>query len=254
MAAIAVTIGAFFGIVGVPIFGALVCQGPDFPEGVRAVLVDKSRDAAWQPSSFADVDALLDSYYDLHPDPADPDQAVSFGTSGHRGNSLKTSFNEAHILATTQAIVDHRRAAGIDGPLFLGRDTHALSEPAFLTALEEALLSRFGWLHGAPPHSLTLRHDNGLVFGSRQYRALVKDYGLTQEYTAPYTPEQNGLCERFIRSFKEECAWLHRFSSLAHARSVITNFIRYFNTLRPHQALSYKSPSHYHQKLCAIAA
>lgn len=121
-------------------------------------------------------------------------------------------------------------------------------------ALEEALLSRFGWLHGARGRSLTLRHDNGLVFGSRPYRALVKDYGLVQEYTAPYTPEQNGLCERFIRSFKEECAWLHRFASLAHARTVISAFIHHFNTLRPHQALNYKSPSHYHHLLCKTAA
>jgi putative transposase len=121
-------------------------------------------------------------------------------------------------------------------------------------ALEEALLNRFGWLRGAPRQSLTLRHDNGLVFGSRQYRALVKDYGLIQEYTAPYTPEQNGLCERFIRSFKEECTWLHRFSSLAHARSIIATFINHFNTRRPHQSLNYKSPSEYHHQLCKLAA
>lgn len=121
-------------------------------------------------------------------------------------------------------------------------------------ALEEALLSRFGWLHGARSRSLALRHDNGLVFGSRHYRALVKDYGLVQEYTAPYTPEQNGLCERFIRSFKEECAWLHRFASLAHAKTVIAAFIHHFNTLRPHQALNYKSPTEYHRNLCKKAA
>ncbi|MGO1226354.1 MULTISPECIES: phosphoglucomutase (alpha-D-glucose-1,6-bisphosphate-dependent) [unclassified Brachybacterium] len=85
---------------------------------------------------LVDVDALLDAYYDLHPDPADPDQAVSFGTSGHRGSSLDTAFNEDHIAATTQAIVEYRAAEGIRGPLFVGRDTHALSRPAFDTALE----------------------------------------------------------------------------------------------------------------------
>ncbi|MGP9601681.1 phosphoglucomutase (alpha-D-glucose-1,6-bisphosphate-dependent) [Brachybacterium sp. AOP42-E1-35] len=85
---------------------------------------------------LVDVDALLDAYYDLHPDPADPDQAVSFGTSGHRGSSLDTAFNEDHIAATTQAIVEYRAAQGIRGPLFVGRDTHALSRPAFDTALE----------------------------------------------------------------------------------------------------------------------
>lgn len=85
---------------------------------------------------LVDVDALLDAYYDLHPDPADPDQAVSFGTSGHRGSSLDTAFTEDHIAATTQAIVEYRAAQGIRGPLFIGRDTHALSRPAFDTALE----------------------------------------------------------------------------------------------------------------------
>ncbi|WP_218192288.1 phosphoglucomutase (alpha-D-glucose-1,6-bisphosphate-dependent) [Brachybacterium avium] len=85
---------------------------------------------------LVDVDALLDAYYDNHPDPADPDQAVAFGTSGHRGSSLDVAFNEDHIAATTQAIVEYRAAQGIRGPLFIGRDTHALSRPAFDTALE----------------------------------------------------------------------------------------------------------------------
>ncbi|WP_394940519.1 phosphoglucomutase (alpha-D-glucose-1,6-bisphosphate-dependent) [Psychromicrobium sp. YIM B11713] len=88
------------------------------------------------PSDLVDLTALLDAYYDLKPDPANPDQRVVFGTSGHRGSSLKTSFNENHIAATTQAIVEYRRAQGTDGPLFLAKDTHALSEPAQNTALE----------------------------------------------------------------------------------------------------------------------
>ncbi|WP_114855185.1 phosphoglucomutase (alpha-D-glucose-1,6-bisphosphate-dependent) [Brachybacterium sp. YJGR34] len=88
------------------------------------------------PEDLVDVDALLDAYYDLHPDPSDPDQAVAFGTSGHRGSSLDARFTEDHIAATTQAIVEHRAAQGIRGPLFIGRDTHALSRPAFDTALE----------------------------------------------------------------------------------------------------------------------
>ena len=84
-----------------------------------------------EPSDLVDVDALLAAYDDRVPDPDDPDQQVAFGTSGHRGTSLKTSFNEHHILATTQAICDYRRDQGYDGPLFIGRDTHALSEPAW---------------------------------------------------------------------------------------------------------------------------
>ncbi|GAA1238063.1 phosphoglucomutase (alpha-D-glucose-1,6-bisphosphate-dependent) [Janibacter melonis] len=96
-------------------------------------------DRAGQPaqlSDLVDVPQLVSSYYVLTPDPEDVDQQVAFGTSGHRGSSLKTSFNEQHILATTQAIVDYRREQGVDGPLFLGADTHALSGPAWTTAIE----------------------------------------------------------------------------------------------------------------------
>ena len=88
------------------------------------------------PSDLVDVAHLVTAYYTEEPDPENVDQQVAFGTSGHRGSSLKTSFNEAHILATTQAIVDYRREQGFDGPLFLGRDTHGLSEPAWASALE----------------------------------------------------------------------------------------------------------------------
>lgn len=89
-----------------------------------------------QPDDLIDVDALLAAYYDRAPDLDDPAQRVVFGTSGHRGSSLDGAFNEAHIVATTQAIVEYRRSQGTDGPLFIGRDTHALSEPAFRSALE----------------------------------------------------------------------------------------------------------------------
>ncbi|MDJ0357652.1 phosphoglucomutase (alpha-D-glucose-1,6-bisphosphate-dependent) [Paenarthrobacter sp. PH39-S1] len=88
------------------------------------------------PSDLVDLTALLDAYYDVKPDLADPAQRVAFGTSGHRGSSLKASFNEGHIAAITQAIVEYRAGQGITGPLFLGKDTHALSEPAQNTALE----------------------------------------------------------------------------------------------------------------------
>ena len=88
------------------------------------------------PSDLIDVAHLVTAYYTREPDPDNVDQQVAFGTSGHRGSSLKTAFNEAHIFATTQAIVDYRRSQGFDGPLFLGRDTHGLSEPAWASALE----------------------------------------------------------------------------------------------------------------------
>ncbi|HST72283.1 MAG TPA: hypothetical protein VLK55_07495, partial [Kocuria rosea] len=89
-----------------------------------------------QPSDLVDLGALLDAYTDVVPDPSDPGQRVAFGTSGHRGSSLKGSFNEQHIAAITQAIVEYRAGQGITGPLFMGKDTHALSGPAQDTALE----------------------------------------------------------------------------------------------------------------------
>ena len=89
-----------------------------------------------QPEHLIDVDEVIGAYYDNKPDPSEISQRVEFGTSGHRGTSLKTSFNEDHIAATTQAIVEYRAAQGTTGPLFLGKDTHALSGPATQTALE----------------------------------------------------------------------------------------------------------------------
>ncbi|MCC8928335.1 phosphoglucomutase (alpha-D-glucose-1,6-bisphosphate-dependent) [Rhodococcus sp. I2R] len=88
------------------------------------------------PEDLVDVAQLITAYYTRTPDVSDPNQRVAFGTSGHRGSSLDTAFNEGHILATTQAIVEYRASQGITGPLFIGRDTHALSEPAWTTALE----------------------------------------------------------------------------------------------------------------------
>ncbi len=88
------------------------------------------------PSELVDVAALLRAYDDVRPDPSDPAQRVAFGTSGHRGSAFRAAFNEAHILATTEAIWRYRKAKGYTGPLFIGRDTHALSEPAWRTALE----------------------------------------------------------------------------------------------------------------------
>jgi phosphoglucomutase len=85
---------------------------------------------------MVDVAKLVTAYYAVHPDPGDAAQRVSFGTSGHRGSAFTATFNEDHILATTQAICEYRASQGIDGPLFLGADTHALSEPAQVSALE----------------------------------------------------------------------------------------------------------------------
>jgi putative transposase len=120
-------------------------------------------------------------------------------------------------------------------------------------ALEEALLNRFGTLRNAPA-GMRLRHDNGLVFGSRRYRAMAKDYGLNQEYITPYTPQENGLCERFIKTFKEELCWTRNFKSLDHARHAVRAWITHYNTRRPHQSLCYQTPTQHHQYQCKLAA
>jgi phosphoglucomutase len=89
-----------------------------------------------QPSMLVNVPRLVTAYFSGKPDPAVPAQRVSFGTSGHRGSAFNNAFNEAHILSISQALCDHRRASGVDGPLFIGIDTHALAEPALASALE----------------------------------------------------------------------------------------------------------------------
>lgn len=88
------------------------------------------------PSRLVNVARLLRAYADVRPDPSVPAQRVAFGTSGHRGSAFLAAFNEDHILAITEAVCRYRERQGTDGPLFLGRDTHALSEPAMRTALE----------------------------------------------------------------------------------------------------------------------
>src|ERR1035438_9395258 len=88
------------------------------------------------PSMLVNVPRLVTAYFAEKPDPSVPAQRVAFGTSGHRGSAFNNAFNENHILAISQAVCDHRQAAGITGPLFIGIDTHALAEPALVSALE----------------------------------------------------------------------------------------------------------------------
>jgi phosphoglucomutase len=102
----------------------------------RGVATDPRAGQPADPARLVDIPALLAAYHDRRPDPSDPAQRVVFGTSGHRGSSFRNAFNEAHILATTEAICRYRTMRGYDGPLFIGRDTHALSAPATATALE----------------------------------------------------------------------------------------------------------------------
>lgn len=109
-------------------------------------------------------------------------------------------------------------------------------------ALQQSLIARFGTL-GRVPTTFLLRSDNGLVFCSRHYTALVRSYGLQQEFITPYTPEQNGIVERVIRTLKEHCVHRHRFEALQHASLVLADWILFYNIRRPHQALAMKTPA-----------
>ncbi|MDY5785351.1 phosphoglucomutase (alpha-D-glucose-1,6-bisphosphate-dependent) [Corynebacterium sp.] len=135
-----------------------------------------------QPGDLIDIAEVVTAYYTRDIDPADPAQQVAFGTSGHRGSSLDNAFNQQHIWATTQAIVDYRRANNIGGPIYIGRDTHALSEPAMVSALEvligndvEVLVDANGVYTPTPAIShAILRHNaalDGGVTGSDPRRA-----------------------------------------------------------------------------------
>ncbi|MGA2613966.1 MAG: IS3 family transposase [Spirochaetia bacterium] len=120
-------------------------------------------------------------------------------------------------------------------------------------AIEEACIRRFGTLRptGRAP---VIRSDNGLIFQSRSFRAACRDYRLSQEFITPYTPEQNGIIERFFRSLKEECAWQFNFGSFLEAKKAIAQWIEWYNSGRPHQSLGYKSPKEYRaQEQAAVA-
>lgn len=110
-------------------------------------------------------------------------------------------------------------------------------------AVEAACLQRFGTLRpgGAP----VLRRDNGLIFQSRRFRHACHAYRRQQEFITPYTPEQNGLIERFFRSLKEECVWQHQFQTFEDARRIIRNWVQWYTHGRPHSALGYRSPVQY---------
>ena len=114
-------------------------------------------------------------------------------------------------------------------------------------ALEEACLERFGTVQPTGPRPV-IRSDNGLIFQSRRFRESCRDYGLSQEFITPYTPEQNGLIERFFRSLKEECIWLHNYRSFEELRVAVAQWLEWYNSERPHQSLGYLAPRQYNER------
>lgn len=111
-----------------------------------------------------------------------------------------------------------------------------------VSGLEHALINRFRCLDKVLKRFL-LRSDNGLVFTSLKYTALVKSYGLQQEFITPHCPQQNGMVERLIRTIKEQCVHRQHFESLQHANRVLSDWIQFYNEIQPHQALGMKTPA-----------
>ena len=121
-------------------------------------------------------------------------------------------------------------------------------------ALEQGCLAKFGLVYPRGEARPVLRSDNGKVFTSRAFVASCKQYGLEQEFITPYTPQQNGMIERFFRSLKEECIWLTNFKTFAQAKAAIEEWVRFYNHERPHQALGYRSPVEFAAQLTQHAA
>jgi phosphoglucomutase len=155
---------------------------------------------------LANVPRLVTAYFNERPDPSDAAQRVTFGTSGHRGSALKGSFNEAHILAVTQAICNWRKKAGINGPLFLGMDTHALSEPAFATVLEvlagngvETMIAHDGGYTPTPAVShAILTYNRGRTAGHADGIVITPSHNPPEDGGIKYNPPHGGPSETSI--------------------------------------------------------
>jgi phosphoglucomutase len=163
---------------------------------------------------LVDIAKLVTAYYTDRPDPAIPEQRVAFGTSGHRGSALTRSFNERHILAITQAICSYRRQQHIDGPLFLGRDTHALSEPSWASALEvlaangvEIMIDADGGYTPTPAVSLAiLTHNRGRVAGLADGIVITPSHNPPEDGGFKYNPPHGGPADTHITMWIETAA------------------------------------------------
>ena len=164
-----------------------------------------------QPSMLVNIPRLVTAYYTERPDPTVPEQRVAFGTSGHRGSAFACAFNEAHILAMTQAICRYRQQHHIDGPLFLGMDTHALSEPAFATALEvlagnsvEAMIDSQGGYTPTPAIShAILTYNRGRTSGLADGIVITPSHNPPEDGGFKYNPPHGGPAETPVTAWIE---------------------------------------------------
>lgn len=176
--------------------------------------IDAAAGKPADPSILVNVPKLVASYYALQPDPNEPQQRVVFGTSGHRGSAFDAAFNEWHILAITQAICDYRAQQKIDGPLFLGMDTHALSEPAFASALEVLAANNIDVLlsEGTPytptptvSHAI-LRYNRGRKAGLADGIVITPSHNPPDDGGFKYDPPHGGPADSRVTSWIESKA------------------------------------------------
>jgi phosphoglucomutase len=198
-----------------------------------------------QAAQLVDVSALVASYYSQRPDPSVPAQRVSFGTSGHRGSSFDATFNEAHVLAISQAICLYRRAQGIDGPLFIGIDTHALSLPAYQTALEvlaangvTVMTSKSGEFTPTPAVShAILVYNRGRTIGMADGIVVTPSHNPPEDGGFKYNPPNGGPADTGITGWIESKANALLETGLKQVRRMKFDDARRASTTREHDFL-----------------
>jgi phosphoglucomutase len=198
------------------------------------------------PSTLVNIPKLIADYYELRPDPSDPRQRVVFGTSGHRGSATDVAFNEWHILAITQAICDYRQLQSIDGPLFVGRDTHALSEPAFRSALEVLAANNVEvMLSESTPYTPTPAVSHSILRYNRVREAGLADgIVITPSHNPPddggfkYDPPHGGPAGSSVTSWIESKANEYLRWALEGVKRVLFEKALHAPTIHKHDFLS----------------
>ena len=198
------------------------------------------------PGMLVDVDRLVRAYYDDRPDPGVPAERISFGTSGHRGSSLRRTFNEAHILAITEAICRHRAASGIDGPLFVGRDTHALSGPAFENALQVLVAhgvqvmvdSESGWTPTPTVSHAILAYNRGRSAHLADGIVITPSHNPPEDGGFKYDPPTGGPADADVTAAIEREANALLAAGLSDVRRATDTAVRAADCVHRHDYLS----------------
>src|SRR5437660_3810502 len=226
---------------------------PAKPKGIRNAVsanINPRAGKLAEPSMLANIPRLVTAYFAGRPDPAIAAQRVSFGTSGHRGSALNHAFNEAHILSISQALCEHRRRAGIDGPLFMGIDTHALAEPAFASALEvfcangvDVMIDAAGGYTPTPviSHAI-LAYNKGCERGLADGVVITPSHNPPEDGGFKYNPPNGGPADTDITSGIERAAnalleaGLNGGKRIPYDRAVVSSNVHRYDYVTPYVA------------------